>query len=258
MVTLREGSYPNRKLIHNADTDGNFVFTNVFVGDVSLSAQAPALGGLGGRDSVVLVEEQQEVFSLIVLEATGEIEGTIFSPESGEEVSTAQVTLQRWPSGRTFDTVTASEGTYRFRLLPIDLYRVRVFDPSTGRFEQSDWVTVDTDGHVLTVDVTLQARGDVDGHLYEPESGLGVPGATIRLYSSSLRPFTTYSSTDVDGYFEFLGIPEGSFTLETQEPDGRRLASGTGEIVEEDERVTVDLHLEEFGRVVGSVLKRCC
>ena len=253
VVTLREGSFPNRSLVHNADQDGNFSFTNVFAGSVSLSAQAPSLGGLGGREVVEIVEEGQEVYGVIVLEATGEVTGTIYSPETGEVVPTAQVTLVRSPY-YTFDSVTASEGQFRFRLLPLDAYRVVVFDPATGRFGQSDWLSVDFNGQVVTADVTLQARGDVDGHLYEPESGLGVPGATIRLNSRSLRPFTTYSSTDVDGYFEFLGIPEGTFTLGTKEPGGRRLASGSGEIVEEDQLVTVDLYLEAVGRVVGTVL----
>jgi hypothetical protein len=253
VVTLREYSYPSRQLVHNADSQGNFSFTNIFAGPVALSAQAPALGGLGGRDTVEIIEEAQEVFSVIVLEATGELEGRVFSPETGELAPTAQVTLDRW-NRFAFDSVTSSEGEFRFRLLPLNLYRVRVFDPSTGRFGQSDWVSVDANGQVVTVDVTLEARGDVDGHLYEPESGLGIPGATIRLQTRSLRSFSTYSSTDVDGYFEFQGIPEGSFTLDTKEPEGRRLASGSGEILEEDQRVTVDLYLEAVGVVVGSVL----
>ena len=200
-----------------------------------------------------IVEEAQEVFSVVVLEGTGEVTGQVTRPETGELVPTAQVALDRG-ARNNFDSITTTEGEFRFRLLPLDTYRVRVFDPTTGRFGRSDWFSVDFNGQVVDVPVTLEARGSVDGHLYEPESGLGVPAATIRLDTRSIHPFITYASTDVDGYFEFQGIPEGSFTLETREPEGRRLANGTGEIVEEDQLVTVDLYLEEIGRVVGSVL----
>ncbi len=253
VVTLREGSYPYRRQIHNTDEDGNFSFTNIFAGSVSISAQAPELGGLGGRDAVEIVEEEQVVFSVVVLQGTGEVTGRVYSPETGELVPTAQVALDR-NVRNNFDTITTTDGEFRFRLLPLGTYRVRVFDPTMGRFGRTDWFSVDTNGQVVDVPVTLEARGSVDGHLYEPESGLGVPAATIRLRTESIRPFTTYASTDVDGYFELEGIPEGEFTLQTREPDGRRQAKGAGEIVTEDQLVTVDLYLEAVGRVVGSVL----
>gem|GEM_PF-6462551 len=252
VVTLKESAFPQRKLVHNTDADGNFSFTNVFAGPVAISAQAPQLGGLGGRDTLEIVEEGQEVFSVVVLEGTGEVTGKVISPETGEVVPTAQVALDRGVRNN-FDSITTTEGEFRFRLLPLDSYRIRVFDPTTGRFGRSDWFSVDYNGQVVDVPVTLEARGSVDGHLYEPESLLGVPAATIRLSTQSIHRFTTYASTDVDGYFEFEGIPEGTFTLKTREPEGRRLASGDGEIVEEDQLVTVDLYLEQVGRVVGSV-----
>ncbi len=257
VVTLREGVYPNRTLVHNTDAEGNFSFTNVFAGPVSLSAQAPSLGGLGGRAQLEVTEEGQEVYSVISLEPTGEVTGRVLSPETGEVVPTVQVAIdQRWSitSYDTIDTLTTSEGEFRFRLLPLATYRVRAFDPSTGRFGQSAWFPVDTNGQVVDVPLTLEARGSVEGTLYEPESLLGIPGATIELRTHSLRPFTTYASTDVDGHFDFAGIPQGTFTLATREPEGRRRASGSGEIAMEDEVVTVDLYLEALGRVVGSVL----
>ncbi len=257
VVTLREGVFPNRTLVHNTDADGNFSFTNVFAGPVSLSAQAPTLGGLGGRDQVEIVEEGQEVYSVITLESTGEVTGRVLSPETGEVVPTVQVAIDRRlgiSSYDTIETLTTNEGEFRFRLLPLASYRVRAFDPSTGRVGQTDWADVSANGQVVDIPLTLEVRGIVEGHLYEPESLLGIPGATIALRTSSLRPFTTYASTDVDGHFDFAGIPEGAFTLTTRDPGGRRRASGSGEIVAEDQVVTVDLYLEAVGRVVGSVL----
>ncbi|MDA8020340.1 MAG: Ig-like domain-containing protein [Thermoanaerobaculia bacterium] len=107
-------------------------------------------------------------------------------------------------------------------------------------------------GHERLGDVTLEVRGTVDGHIYDPPSNVPVPGATIRLKSQGLKWFTVYSSASVDGYFTFEGIPEGPFRVSSV-VDGRK-AENSGEIVEEDEVVTRDLYLQAFATIQGIVL----
>lgn len=254
VVTLTEGAYPRRRLVTNADADGNWSFTNIFVGEVTVSAQAPALGGLGTRDTGTVEYEDHEVWLGLVLEGTGEIEGQVLSPVDGSPAPRVQLTLRRW-GGRLIDAVTSDdEGRFRFRLLPFDVYYVDAFDPSTGRVGRSQSVGVETHGQVVDLDLTLEARGDVQGHLLEPSSLEGVAGATIAMYVQSLRRFTTYSSTGPDGFFDFPGIPEGTFRLTTREPGGRRRAEASGAVTAEGELVEVDLFLESTGRLVGTVL----
>ncbi|HEX7181896.1 MAG TPA: carboxypeptidase regulatory-like domain-containing protein, partial [Thermoanaerobaculia bacterium] len=253
VVTLKEHAFPHRTIVQNADRDGYFSFTNIFAGPVSIDAKAPSLGGLGARTSVEIVSEGEEATALLVLEATGEITGKVLSPVDGQPVSAAQVDLLTQHGG-LFDSVTTdAQGVFRFRLLPLNLYGLRAFDPRTGRHGSRDGVRVEFNNHVMEADVTLEVRGEVDGHLYEPNSAVGIPGATVKMETRSLVHFTTYSSTDVNGYFEFLGVPQGPFKLSSKEPEGRRNASGTGEITAEGERVTVDLYLEASGKVKGSV-----
>ncbi|MEM7480682.1 MAG: carboxypeptidase regulatory-like domain-containing protein [Acidobacteriota bacterium] len=254
VVTLREHAFPGRWVTQNADGEGSFRFTNIFAGTVSLAAKAPSLGGLGSKATVELASEGQEVYTLLQLEATGEIVGRVLSPLTGEPVPSVQVSIYRHGHG-LFDSLTAAaDGTYRFQLLPLGQYRVWVFDPATGRHGEREGAWVEFNQHVREADVTLEVRGEIDGHLSDPGSGHGVPGATIRAAVHSLVPFVTYSSTDVEGYFEFLGIPESTFRLDTREPEGRRRASGSGSINAEGERVTVDLVLEASGSVTGTVL----
>ncbi|MCI0346018.1 MAG: carboxypeptidase regulatory-like domain-containing protein, partial [Chloroflexi bacterium] len=254
VVTLTEHAFPGRKFVHNADGEGQFSFPNVFAGTVSLAAKAPSLGGLASKATVALEVEGGEAFALLQLEPTGEIVGHVLSPVTGLPVPSVQVSLYRWGGG-LFDSVTAGpDGSFRFVQLPLGQYRVWVFDPATGRHGEREGAWVEFNNHVREADVTLEVRGAVDGHLLDPGSGAGVPGATVKMSVSSLVPFVTYSSTDVEGYFEYLGIPEGTFTLRTKEPEGRRQASGAGSISVEGERVTVDLVLEESGGVTGTVL----
>ncbi len=253
VVTLQEEAFPHRQLVHNADGSGYYSFTNIFAGRVTVSAKAPTLGGLGGKTTAEVTTEGEEVFTLVTLEATGEVEGRVLSPVDGSPVANAEVKLYRW--GGFFDSATSdATGSFRFRLLPLATYEVWAFDPRTGRFGRRTGYVVNGNAVVASNDVTLEVRGEVEGHVLEPRNGTGIAGATVELSTRSLVHFTTYSSSDVNGYFEFFGIPEGGFTLYTREPGGRRQARANGLIDEEGERVTVDLTLEAMGRVVGRVL----
>ena len=239
-------------MVHNADNEGNFQFNNIFQGEVTIRAQVPALGGLGGKKTVAIDFEGQEAFSVITLEAVGEVAGRVVNPETGEAVPGARAVL--YASG-FFDSITTDDqGQFRFHLLPLGFYQVKVFDPTTGRRGDSQWVEVEYNHHVALADVTLEVRGEVEGHFYDGSGGTPIPGTPVQLWSRGLSWFRTYSSTDENGYYEFLGIPEGEFSLSAVGPSRLRRAQAEGEILAEDERITVDLELAAFGRVVGQVL----
>ncbi|HYL05139.1 MAG TPA: Ig-like domain-containing protein, partial [Thermoanaerobaculia bacterium] len=135
-------------------------------------------------------------------------------------------------------------------------YDVWAFDPSTGRQGHTGGLTVAANDQVVPGDVTLEARGGVLGHLYDPDvtPPLGLPVATVSLQSYGVTSLLTYSSTDLSGAFQFQGIPQGNFTLAAREPQGRRNASGQGAIAHEGDQVTVDLYLQKEGTVSGSAL----
>lgn len=253
VVTLQEHEYPHRRLTANSDQDGLFAFHNVFAGTISISAQAPQLGGLGGKETVVLDDEGEEEFAVVRLQAVGEIEGRVLSPVDGAVVSGAEVRLYR---GATLvdRTTTDAEGGYRFQQLKLATYEARAFDPASGRNGRRTGLEIVANNQLLEGDLTLEARGEVNGHLREPQSTVPVPAATVKLTSFGLTPFLTYSSTGADGGFEFLGVPEGSLRLSAAEPAGRRRASAEGQIISEGQQLVLDLYLDEIGTVVGTVL----
>lgn len=251
-VTLRESEFPHRTLIQETDAAASFAFSNVFAGRSTLTAKAPALGGLGGKTTVDLAEEGQEITGIVIrLQDTGEITGRVVSPVDGSPVPNAEVRLYR--SGLVDSGNSGAEGEILFTLLPLGTYEIRVFDPSTGRAGRSGGITLSANGEVQDRTVVLEARGSVDGHLYEPQSSVPVPGATVRLSAQGITSLTTYASTDPEGEYLFDGIPQGSFSLNATEPGGRRRAAGSGSIVTEDQRVTIDLFLEQAGSVSGTV-----
>jgi hypothetical protein len=254
-VTLHGDRYPRQVMTQNTDADGRFAFTNVYAGDLALVARAPELGGLGGKAMAQLGMEGEEVATEIQLEGVGELTGVIIDPDDNQPVPNAEVKLEAIGISLNelyFFTLNADfEGRFRFDRLPLRTYRVYTFDPSTGRRAVSDWHDLEEHGQVVDLRVELEVRGTVDGHLYNQPSGQTVPGVTIKLEHSGMVRFDAYSSTDIDGYFEFGGIPEGNFRLETFVA-GRR-AQATGAIQLEDEVVTRDLHLEALARIEGLV-----
>ncbi|HEX4495559.1 MAG TPA: carboxypeptidase regulatory-like domain-containing protein, partial [Thermoanaerobaculia bacterium] len=254
VVTLQEGSYPHRNLIVNADAGGSFAYQNIFAGTVTLSAKAPSLGGLGGKTTTQITAEGQQVTGVVIsLEPTGKIAGRVTSPVDGSAVPSSEIHLLR--GGRLFDTVTAGpDGSFEFALLPLATYDLTAFDPHTGRYGQRLSLVVAANDQVVAGDFELEARGSVGGHLYESGTTVGVPGGTIRLQTDSIVGFTTYSSTDADGAYQFGGIPQGTFQLFGREPVGRRRATGRGEITSEGEQVTLDLFLDPQATLFGSVL----
>ena len=254
-VVLRGANFPNQTLSQQTDETGAFSFANVLEGPVTVSATAPGLGGLSGKTATAVVSEGSDIEGVVVrLEPTGEIRGRLLSPVDGLPVSGATVILVRF--GKLLDSATSDDqGGFAFRLLPLAPYRIEASDPRTGRQGRKENLQLTTNGQVLDVDVVLEARGEVVGHLVDPSDDTPVPGAPVQMYSNGIITFATYSSTDALGAYEFLGVPQGHFSLLAYEPGGRRKAMGEGTIASEGERVTVDLALEPQGVVYGSVLR---
>ncbi len=254
-VLLRGAQFPDQELRQQTDDGGAFSFTNVFEGPVTITATAPGLGGLSGKTATAVVAEGADVEGVVVrLEPTGEIRGHLRSPIDGSAVSGASVILVRF--GKLLDSATSDDqGGFTFRLLPLAPYRIEASDPRTGRQGRKENLLLTTNGQVIDTDLVLEARGEVVGHLSDPTTNVPVPGASILLYSTGIVAFNTYSSTDAQGAFEFLGVPQGHFTLLASEPGGRRRAMGAGAIATEGERVVVELALDPQGVVFGSVLR---
>ncbi|MCG8457005.1 MAG: carboxypeptidase-like regulatory domain-containing protein, partial [Holophagales bacterium] len=251
VVTLQESRYPWRKVVQNADEEGNYAFENVFGGGpVTLYGEAPSLGGLGSRALAEISFEAEDVLTVLTLEPTGDVEGRITTPVDGSAVPRASVELVR--SG-IFEDATSSldDGSFAFHRLPLGWYQAIVFDPATGRRGRSVWVELASHRQVAVADVELESRGEVQGRFMDADVASPLPGHVITLRTS--RWYRVYATTDIDGYYAFGGVPEGDFALSARDQSGRRWSHGSGQIAYEDEVVTVDLTLAPFSRVTGRV-----
>ncbi|MEM1179982.1 MAG: carboxypeptidase regulatory-like domain-containing protein, partial [Acidobacteriota bacterium] len=132
---LRDRGFPFRRLVRNADDNGQYAFDNIFEGELTLRAKAPDLGGLSGHVYADLFEEDDVVDTQITLEGAADIRGRVFNPENGEPVPNARVSVfGNGHLGAFVDsTQTDSDGYYEIRGLKLRDYGLRVFDPATGR-----------------------------------------------------------------------------------------------------------------------------
>ncbi|MEM1181520.1 MAG: carboxypeptidase regulatory-like domain-containing protein, partial [Acidobacteriota bacterium] len=251
VVTLQESVYPWRKIVQNADEEGNYAFENVFGGGpVTLYGEAPSLGGLGSRVQAEVHFEAQDVMRVITLEPTGDIEGLVLNPDGLLPVAGASVELSR---GDVFEDATSSadDGTFVFNQLPLGWYRAVVFEPATGRRGQSEWVELTAHHDVGVADVELESRGVVTGRFMDADVDSPLPGHVVQMRNA--RWYTVYATTDINGYFEFGGVPEGDFRLIARDSAKRRMAQAHDQILFEDQIVEANLTLAPFSEVSGRV-----
>lgn len=74
------------------------------------------------------------------------------------------------------------------------------------------------------IEVPVAVFGEVSGNVYKknPEGNEGIGRIVVNIYDSTSQLFT-HVLTDVDGYFDFLGLPPGSYTAQIDSAQLRTL-----------------------------------
>ncbi|MCM2314884.1 MAG: Ig-like domain-containing protein, partial [Thermoanaerobaculia bacterium] len=245
---LTELDFPNRSFGSQgsplrADLEGNFVVANVFEGSFRVTAsnldQSASVSGRIDLDGV-------SVTALLAVgaEGSGTIDVRVVDPDRAYvAVPNAEITLYR--NGEAFDFGSSDgAGNARFGELPATgSYQVGVYSKALGRSGASDAFTIQP-GVGRIVEVALERSGTVAGTLTDSAySGEGVVGAHVSLTGMG---YGTRTTTADGGAFEFDGVREGLFRLETRDPLSNRRAYGQGEISQGQPRDTVDLQLPRW------------
>ena len=215
-----------------ADKNGHFVVNNVFTGPFRISAVSPDVQEVRGDYQGTLKFEADNSQRNIPLTITGlggglgTISVLVQNPQDNfAHVANAEVSLLRNGTGFDFQTTDAN-GVAVFDQVPVSgTYTVSAYSKALGRAGAIINGFGVVDQQTTNVSVLLSIRGAVSGTLQDPESepiaNGPVRGAPITLRTGAI---TTRASTDGTGAFEFLGIPEGGFTVEGVDPDSGRFA----------------------------------
>jgi hypothetical protein len=112
-------------ILTNADPDGSFTFTDVAIGNFTVTAKKTS-SGQAGSVSGEITQHLQTVTADVALSSYGSVEGTVYRPGPGGPTIVAGARVQILGGGYGGQIVSDSAGHYRFDCrAPGHLYRDR-------------------------------------------------------------------------------------------------------------------------------------
>ena len=128
----------------------------------------------------------------------------------GESVATAIAAAE-------YSANTAADGTYTIDSLPPDRYQVAPFGRVLTFEPPSRDVNVNiTDGNATDVDFVgtpITQTYSISGTFIDGEATYPIPGATVTALLDMPGAQPVEVQTDYNGYYEFAGLPEGTYTV---------------------------------------------
>lgn len=230
------------------NTLGQFSFSNIFIGSISLSATSAA-ASTGGSATVNLQLDGQTVSANITLQLTGSISGTVFRSDGKTIVPGAQISL----SGTAYSASSDTAGRYSIPNVPLGGYTLVALDPGTGDRGTAS-TSLATSGQAATANISLVGLGTVIVTVTDG-GGTAAPGAIVTITASN--PFYTQQKgvTAPDGTVKFSQQLAGSLTLSATSPSTG--LSGTGQVtLAPNATATSTIMLQSAGTVQGTVFKQ--
>lgn len=234
-----------RVQVTKSDANGGFVFGNVSVGNVNLTAvhlptrsQAQAVANVavnGGTTLVDLVLLNRER----LLRERGSVSGRVYRSDG----VTAAEGMPVYSSVGGY-TLTDSSGYYQLTGLPPGPAKVSSFDQS--QFESAEVATTILQGQDVTANLVLfGGTGTIEGQVLDG-AGQPVAGATI-----GGGPQLTQS--DATGRFTLSDMPLGKREIQALVTEGELFVATTVHLTRPGETVVVTLRLPVVGRIAGRV-----
>jgi hypothetical protein len=116
--------------------------------------------------------------------------------------------------GQSATRGTDPVGSFSFSYVPAGEVRVEAQDPLTARAGVAVG-RIENEGDILTLDVTAQGLGPVQGTVFS--NGVGQDQAHVEIVSGSYRAGTT---TDANGHYLVRGVPRAACSSTPACPTG--------------------------------------
>ncbi len=148
---------------------------------------------------------------LPIFAQTGNVEGTIYERSTGNPLEGADVHILKTDQQQKTDV----NGIFRFTGIPVGTYTLSISHPN---YKTSEETTIE-----VSADKTIQgkiyfgpafqlekdtATGDIEGTVYDRETGALLAGAEVNIVETKQR-----RETKRDGKFRFIDIPPGTYTV---------------------------------------------
>ncbi|AUC75560.1 carboxypeptidase regulatory-like domain-containing protein [Olleya sp. Bg11-27] len=263
VLTLDDGDAGTVDPTATTDASGNYVFTNVPVGEYTVEQTTPAnttvVDGDTTDDGDTVVNTDTTDSSIPVTVTAGEVDadnnfenspapgsvsGTILD-ENGDPVSGIVLTLDDGDAGTVDPTATTdASGNYSFTNVPVGEYTVEQTTPANTTVVDGDTtddgdtvVNTDTTDSSIPVTVTAgevdadnnfensPAPGSVSGTILD-ENGDPVSGIVLTLDDGDAGTVDPTATTDASGNYSFTNVPVGEYTVEQTTPANTTVVDG--------------------------------
>ncbi len=183
----------------------------------------------------------------VTLRAFGTVTGTFLEADGVTPIASGQVSIRTSGAASAAATQTDAQGRFTFAIVPEGRFTVHGIDPRTRR-EGEATGRIEGQDDIEDIAVVTGALGRVEGRVLTADGLAPVPGAAVRVGS---LPFINAAA---DGSFAFDGIPEGPFSVLAVDLTSGFQGTAAGTLAREGETVEVEVRLEGFGTVRGTVL----
>ncbi len=235
----------------------SFEFPLVTLGTYRL--EASDTNGNRGRTTAVIAASGDEVTADIGYLGRGVVTGTVRA--DGGVVPNARVTLNAssvFGSSAAVITNAGLDGVYRVEGVFIGSFSVNTRDQASDRYAHANG-TIETDGQVVTADLTLADYGILQGRVLRADGITPVANASVRVSGERV-------TTDANGAFRFDFLPLGTKTVVAQdvataqgfdyrgEPLGVVYGQASANLVTPRATVTVDVVLPATAQIIATVV----
>jgi uncharacterized repeat protein (TIGR01451 family) len=230
-----------------SDSSGRYRFDYVPLGPYTLNATDPVTGDRGRVGATLSAQDEVRAANL-TLNGLGTVTVTVRDGATNL-VPNAQVVLTGTTQfGGTQSGITGTNGTVVLNGILAGSFNVSATDPASGLSgSTSGGVAV---GASVSVTVSLQPSGTINGFVFQPDGSNGAPGITVRISGQVYRTTTTAP----DGSYQFGGVPTSTYSVDALDSGGNLRARVTGAtIASQGQIVRRDLILIGLGTVRGIV-----
>ncbi len=237
-VTLSGNTQLGGSQTATSGADGTAIFERALAGSFSVSAINP-INNLRGSANGTLAPSGTATIT-VQLQPTGMVAGRVFAADGTTPVSGARLRLTNLSV--TQQVTSASDGTYRFEIVPLGGYNLEAFD-GNNRLRQRVIIAVSANGEMVIRDLSFIGLGTVTGRVSNPD-GTAASNISVTVNSPNTVIGSSFNAqTNAQGDYTVANVPVGSFTVTARNSNGQLQGEATGQIAADGETVTANVQL---------------
>jgi hypothetical protein len=232
------------------DTSGHYAFTDIPIGAYTVDCYDPTTNS--AASAPVVVASGATTTQNLTLQSTGTVNGQI-SANDGSSVSGLTVTLTSSTTAGTQNLTGTTNSTGGFSFTNVTPGSIVLHSSNPEGLQGSGTGSLPVAGQTITINIALNAAGNLQGTVYEGDGVTPAAGVQVKLTPSPLSG-SAITTTNASGGYSFQNVPYGNFTVTATNPANGDFGQASSEIQTNGQLRTVNFNLTGFGNVTVKVI----